>query len=53
MLDTGIPGEVRGVVFHPDGMHLLGGGDGWIGRWRLANPGQEGREATGNELARY
>ena len=37
VLDTGHPDVVMAVVFHPDGKHLLGGGDGGIRQWRLAD----------------
>ena len=37
------------VVFHPDGIHLLGGGDGGVGRWRLSD-GQEVGKQTGMKL---
>ena len=49
MLDTGSPSGVWAVAFHPDGMHLLGGGDGGVGRWRLAD-GQEVGKRTGMNL---
>ena len=37
------------VTFHPDGMHLLGGGNDGIQQWRLAD-GQEVCKQTGIEL---
>ena len=37
------------VVFHPDGVHLLGGGDNGIRRWRLED-GQEVGKQTGMML---
>ena len=37
------------VAFHPDGIHLLGGGDNGIRRWRLAD-GREVGKQTGMAL---
>ena len=49
VLDTGFSAAVHTVVFHPDGIHMLGGGDAGIRRWRLAD-GQEVGKQTGMEL---
>lgn len=49
VLDTGHPGWVWAVAFHPDRMHVLGGGDGGIQRWRLVD-GQEVGKYTGMKL---
>ena len=49
VLDTGRSGLVYAIVFHPDGMHNLGGGIDGIRRWRLAD-GQEVGNQTGTEL---
>ena len=40
VLDSGGSTGVKAVAFHSDGIHLLGGGDGGIQRWRL-EVGQE------------
>ena len=40
---------MQAVAFHPDGLHLLGGGDYGIRRWRLSD-GQEVGKQTGMKL---
>ena len=49
MLDTGRSGGVYAVVFHPDGMHLLGGSGDGIRQWRLVD-GQEVGKQMGMQL---
>ena len=49
VLDTGDSDRVYAVAFQPDGMHILGGGEKGIRRWRLAD-GQEVGRQTGMRL---
>ena len=49
MLDTVRSQLVYAIAFHPDGKHLVGGGDGGIRRWRLSD-GQELGKQTGARL---
>ena len=44
VLDTGRSGWVYAVVFHPDGIHLLSGGDNGIQRWQLADGQEVGKQ---------
>lgn len=49
VFDTGRYEKVFAVAFHPDGKHLLGGGNSGIRRWQLAD-GREVGKQTGVRL---
>ena len=44
VLDTGHSGRVYAVAFSPDGIHLLGGGEDGVRRWRLPDGPEVGKQ---------